>query len=377
MKKNNFLYSFFSIVIAVAVGVLAAYITMKIKEQTSYAVDISALIVSFIALVISIVTYFSIDKVNNITSMNGNVFENQNYSVATAELVEEFKDCKDVKAFSEKLLFEVSHPHNGNPIGKTASIIEFTDLLQNFIDHIIWFAYIEHSAEMEQKMDSIVVCLKKDLDKYLRLSNGIQYLINENFKLIKYVLLYQKSTWDDSYDENMENIRGRMLSNPVSQIVYYDYYGLCRRKQAKKIIEGGIAELPKDKLSAEYMLAVYNHEFKEDVVSRILFFLNQAIQCFDRATGLADEDILWKGYISYNRVRTEIQRVLITREIDGAKINEIESDLRNALKARQNVCILYGDGNNYLADQFHKEYKYTEILLNEFVIFERNIHIEN
>lgn len=42
MKKNNVVYSIVSIAMAVALGIIAANITIKIREQTSYAVDISA-----------------------------------------------------------------------------------------------------------------------------------------------------------------------------------------------------------------------------------------------------------------------------------------------------------------------------------------------
>lgn len=173
---------------------------------------ISALIVSFIALVISIVTYFSIDKVNDITSMSGNVLENSTYSVATSELVNEFNGCNNDKDFTKELLDSVSHPKNGNPIGKTKSIIEFADLIQNFIDHLIWFAYIDDEPDTYKKKEEIVKDLEKNLEKYEKLSNGIQYLLKENLKLIQYVLLYKDSTRNNTYERNMENIRGRMVT---------------------------------------------------------------------------------------------------------------------------------------------------------------------
>ena len=313
MKKNNIAYSIFSIATAVALGIIAANITIKIREQTSYAVDISALIVSFIALVISIVTYFSIDKVNNITSMSGNVLENSTYSVATSELVNEFNGCNNDKDFTKELLDSVSHPKNGNPIGKTKSIIEFADLIQNFIDHLIWFAYIDDEPGTYKRKEKIVKDLEKNLEKYEKLSNGIQYLLKENLKLIQYVLLYQDSTRKDTYEHDMENIRGRMMTNPVSQIVYYDYYGLCRRRQAKEIMKSGLPEYDKNEFSANNMLAILKHDYKKDETEKIIFFLDQAMKWFDKADKLTDDDILWKAYISYNKVRTKIQRLLILK----------------------------------------------------------------
>lgn len=373
MKKNNVVYSIVSIAMAVALGIIAANITIKIREQTSYAVDISALIVSFIALVISIVTYFSIDKVNNITSMSGNVLENSTYSVATSELVNEFNGCNNDKDFTKELLDSVSHPKNGNPIGKTKSIIEFADLIQNFIDHLIWFAYIDDEPDTYKKKEEIVKDLEKNLEKYEQLSNGIQYLLKENLKLIQYVLLYQDSTRNNTYERNMENIRGRMMTNPVSQIVYYDYYGLCRRRQAKRIMRSGLPEYDDDEFSANNMIAILKHDYKKDETEKIIFFLDQAMKWFNKADKLTDDDILWKSYISYNKVRTKIQRLLILKDTSDQSMTVIKQDLKCALDARMAVCILYGEEDNYLSQKFSGEYKYTEELFNNFIIVEDTV----
>lgn len=368
--------------LAIIAGMALAYVSMRIRDWSSYATDLSALVVSLIALVISIVTFFSIDRVNSITSMEGNVLENEDYTVATAELVHEYDQCIDEHDFTRQLLNNVSYPDfSGRSVRrkqrhhwkrracmKTRSVMEFTDLIQNFIDHLIWFAYIDKEPETAERKQAIVNSMKKSLLKYEHLSNGIQYQIEENFKLIDYILLYQDKRRKDDYDYSMENIRGRMLKNPISLILYYDYFGLSRRRHAKAIIDSCLHKESNGKIkefTAEHMSAIWNCYYSETEVEEIRFYLQDAKKCFLTAMEKANEDVLWKGYISYNVVRTDIQAMLIGKDSSPGTIDRLREELDDTLRARKDVCILYG-GDSYLTQQFRKETERAETLREEF-----------
>lgn len=113
------------------------------KEPTDiipdFFISISSLVISFIALIIALITYFSIDSVNNVTSMEGNVLENPNYTIAYSEMIKSFSNCKVKSEFEKKLLEKVCPAFNN----KTLTCIQFADFIQNVIDHIIWFAYVD------------------------------------------------------------------------------------------------------------------------------------------------------------------------------------------------------------------------------------------
>ena len=53
----------------------------------TYVISFISFVVSTVALAVALRTYFSIDAVNSITSMEGNVLQNEKYSVSYPELI--------------------------------------------------------------------------------------------------------------------------------------------------------------------------------------------------------------------------------------------------------------------------------------------------
>jgi len=138
-------------------------------------------------------------------------------------------------------------------------------------------------------------------------------------------------------------------------------------------MRSGLPECNDDEFSANNMIAILKHDYKKDETEKIIFFLDQAMKWFNKADKLTDDDILWKSYISYNKVRTKIQRLLILKDTSDQSMTVIKQDLKCALDARMAVCILYGEEDNYLSQKFSGEYKYTEKLFNNFMIVEDTV----
>lgn len=120
-----------------ALGIIVTKLLLDSSDATRVVpwaentILITSFVISFVAFVFSMITYFSIDAVNSMTAMDGNVLENENYSIAYEEMIDEFMDEVNQKGFSDRLLRIVKCPR------KTKSCIDFADYLQRMLDHII------------------------------------------------------------------------------------------------------------------------------------------------------------------------------------------------------------------------------------------------
>lgn len=86
-----------------AIGVTSFFDGMDAVVQ---GIDsMATLVISFLALSISIITFLSIDAVSQISAMEGNVLENPNYSMSSGQLIHEYKNIETQSDFSY-LLFQ-------------------------------------------------------------------------------------------------------------------------------------------------------------------------------------------------------------------------------------------------------------------------------
>ena len=323
-----------------------------------YLITITSLVISVIALVIAMITYFSIDSVNSVTAMEGNVLENPQYTIAYFEMVMQFSKCKNQKEFMDLLLDIINHKYGY----KTSTCIQFADWLQTIIDHLIWFAYVDfNDKEFTDKCERLVSNLEKDCLRYNSLSNGIQYLINENVKLIKYVLIYQKSrNLEQNQICHLENIRGKMILNPISQIVYYDYLGLDYRRKANKILQK--CGNDEKEFTYNYMNDVLDYKYTEEDIRHIYILLNRAKECFNDAGRLAETDVLWEGYIKYNEVRLRVMEYLLQH----TNKEDILIGIKDVINIREAICFLFNEPNAFLSKKFKEEYDMAVSLYENF-----------
>lgn len=345
-------------------GVLATLLLLDSNDSTQIVpwaeniILITSFVISFVAFVFSMVTYFSIDAVKNVTAMDGNVLENENYSIAYKEMIDKFMKEADPKAFSKKLLKEVRCPR------KTKSCIVFADYLQNILDHIILFAYVDfNDDEIKKECDKLIKIIRKEARYYKRLSNGIKYQLDENIKLIAYIIDYQKARNKKQDWEflKFENIRGNMLKNPISKILYYDYLGLDYRGKAEKILSK--CGYVKEAFESESMCTIMEFVYSEDDMKHINCLIERADICFMKAQELAKENILWEGYISYNKARIEIMKYLIGK---GETKEYILAELDRIISVRENVEYLFSRTDAYLNIEFKKEVDIVKMLKENF-----------
>ena len=368
MKKPLYL-AFIVSVLIFSLGILATILVYESGDSKSLVpwvengVLIISFVISFVAFIISMSTYFAIDVLGSITAMDGNVLDNEEYSVAYEEMISYFKNCKDEDSFYESLMNKIEFAR------KTKSCIVFADYLQNILDHIILFAYVDFKNEnKKRRIDKLINKISKEAKRYSKLSNGVKYQLEENVKLISYILDYQKirSGKADNNICKLENIRGTMLKNPISKILYYDYLGLDYRRKAADLIKGSLTNSCKEEFTAKNMLQIkelFFYDKRNETKKKVLYLLERAEYCFLRAQEIGKDNILWDGYISYNVARVDIMKYLVG---EGKSTDYIYEELENVIQTREKVAFLFDLDNSYLKEMFSKEIQITKNLEGEF-----------
>lgn len=358
MSKKSSIVTVF-IIIAIVIVTSITVILYKsnffdsINAITTFSIQIVSLGLSITALVIAVVTYSSIDSVNMISTMEGNVLENENYTIAYSELVLNYASCKDIRSLQDKLFED-----NINNIKyKSKTCIQFSDNLQNIIDSILWFAYTDvRSSECQSKAKELTELLDKKFLEFDRITNGNQYLLMESIKLIKYVLYYQgnRDTSDFNPKFDLINIRGKLLRNPISKIIYLDYLGLSYNAKAIALVKD-ICRLNGQVFLPENIKKIYDTDFK-DKYEHINLYLQRAHKAFAMARELSEDEVLWEGYIKYNLARVLLMKALVNK----SSFEEWELLIAETIEARHRVAVLFGDlikdgENSYLINSFEKE----------------------
>lgn len=352
------------ILLLLGMGILCYILTILIlgddavKLFADNFIAITSLAISLVALVITLITYIAIDSVNEVTSMEGNVLENPNYTISSGKLIDDFKGAKDEIKFSELLMNKLDKETKNNK-----SCIELADSIQAVVDHLIWFAYTDSSNEFVKKMSKdIIERIDKSYEKFSKVSNAVKYAFHENLELIKYVMKYQKSAKESTEYKSCElvNIKGKMIQNPISKIVYYDYLGLDYRRSAAQCLNALVPGEKAKEFSLENMRKLKENAKSQDL-TKAKFLLEEAKEAFEKAVEYAEGDILWDGYVSYNLARVSVMYYLIEPEkYDKQKVLE---DIEKAVYARKKVLNIYDVGNGYICNRLKDELARAEVLL--------------
>lgn len=330
---------------------------------------ISSFIIDLVAFIVSLYVFFSIDAVNEVTSMEGNVLEDADYSLAYASETRAFAQCRTQDEFAEVLFGKLEAAKR-----KTKSCIDYADNLQLVIDKIIWFAYID-VQKCQTQWDSLCEALDAERQKYVKLSSQLRYLLGENMKLIRQVNICQealKAASEGNADYTrpaLDDIRGGMLGNPITRIVYYDYLGLQYMLYAQAIINEHIEGGHRD-FSEGYLLAIREANragaYAPEVLVDIDVLVSKAIGCFEAANDLSRGNMLWESYISFNLARMYVlhhcvfcgDRGATNYQTEALSAGEVMGLIDATVEARQKLLALYrctmmdGQKENYLLEKF-------------------------
>lgn len=341
------------LIILVFIFLSGIYIGIEFKlddSETTNIFNATAFIISTVALMFTMVTYFSIDSMDKKNRMENNILQAQNYKAPYQRIFDYLNVSEN--EYRKNLIKSIKKP-------RIASCMQFADWIQTIMDHIVFFAYCDFDSDEREKLKK---SLDKEKGKYEGIGSEVKIILNENISLIKYVLDYQKRDKDNS-NRHIEDVRGEMLGNPVAKIVYYDYLGLDYLHMAGDIMNKKVG---KHKVFSEDYFKSWrqNNTFKEK--EKCLSILDEANKYFESAIRLTQDDLMWDGYIKYNLVRVNIMRfLLLNNKAKKIAYGNILKSLNTTILARKKVCHLFSE-SGYLYDQFQKELQMVIDLKSNF-----------
>ncbi|UXH43230.1 hypothetical protein N5C46_16240 [Rossellomorea vietnamensis] len=347
MKTSRLPYHYISIVI---VAVISVYVCLKVypikntADLVLFVTTVGSLVVSFSAFIFAMKTYLSIDSVNVITQMEGNVLENENYVTSFTSLLKQY-DMEDPDQVGEEIFKNLEKKFTKQ--SKTA--IEFASSLQYFIDIIVFFPYLFNSKDDTYRskniirMGKLVKLIEKRKNALVSISTGNLILIEETVKLIRAIINYQKLVDErDIVDSTLLEVKGTMLKNSVTQTVYYNYLGLYYYRKANHVLRRTISLDSMDVFSIEGLKRIHQHIslFSDDERELIQIYLQEAKTCFHKAMDVSEKDIMWEGFILYNEAKSTYLLQLLQGNHEG---QNWEAMMNQALTARKRITIFLHD----------------------------------
>ena len=300
-------------------------------------VSVSDIAIAAFALAFAVKTYFSIDGVGKIASMDGNLLENEAYTCPLGKLITE-NDADNQSEIACKIERRLSKDSK-----KANSALKVADFLQDFIDILILFPVLDgmqkqdgekepQTSLLKGKIEKIISDTEKKVEGFRSVSGGNIILLTETVKLLKEVFVFQQS--NNKTKNGIFAIRGGVLKNPVSKIVYHDYLGL-------EYYVKGIKKLKHEKTQDldeclnfvalhnvyEAALSLKENGEKADLDLAIEYFENAKTE-FKHALELSKADLLWLGFLSFNAARAQFILFLLGGSEDDG-ISEFDACLKH------------------------------------------------
>ena len=367
--KNKFKVTILSIVaLIIFTGPILTYLSLQYGEMNTidFMVSITSISIAFIALIVALSTYFSIDSVNNLTKMEGNVLENEDYTISIAEIVNKY-DQKTAEEAADAVFTDLEtkfSKKNSNTAVKVAKN------LQSFIDVIIIFPSLfdtknrYHEKNME-RMKRLLDQMDNRIDNLLSVSVGNLTLIEETQKLIKAIVYYQKfaKTKDLKPAADLLEVKGSIVKNSVTRTVYYNYLGLfCLKKVFSELqYELDLEDYNLNEISTIEIIVGKRNELNDRSIELLSIYLAEAEESFKQALKNSNNDFIWQAFVTYNQARVLFwKQLLLNSDDEKAWVTSMDK----AIYARKRLNLFSDDilegEDTYIKGHF----KYQEYLAN-------------
>ena len=374
--------------LTIAVVLLAVVICLRIfeldvfqpdgavGELIPFIVSVISLLIAFLAFSISVKTYTSIDSVNSMTMMDGNVMENENYKTNIVLLLREFEEpVSDDSAAKRFRLFAKDEKESMKSVkrymsrvqslveGDFTSGVRFADNIQKLMDYIVVLPYFTNSADKDirkfaqERAGQLNARLKAEVESYANLSEGSTVLLQENVRLLDEILKLQtKRTDGEKIDKvRITGVRGSMMRNPVSRTLYYDYAGLYYYNMALETMAESLGSTRKDMFTVAMIgLASTPCNLSDVAKHKTLMYLDLALSEFDKAIDVIGDDLMWKSMIYYNIARATFYKMTVS----GVASPDWERYIDDAIRFRTDLNYIIADAVNsdtYLVSAFKDE----------------------
>lgn len=316
-----------AIVIICSAGVGAL---MKADGSNELMIAVVSLGVALIALYISLRTFYSIDEVNAISRMDGNVMENSRYRPNILRAVFRFPQIGFIDT-SEALisyLEELFHDKNKQSGAHLAdSVQEVADMLV-LVPFFIQTSDQQTSAIHLTRVSKLLKTIKYRVENFKEISDGSCKLLEETVCLIDSVFAYQKMTATGKSDPSkLLEIRGSIFINPVTIILYNNYLGLYFLQRATSILCGH-----QSGLSLRQMIESVKNGSSDDK-SMALVYANKASDVFSRAKENIGDDMIWMAFVCFNIARAEYMKQLINESFGNTSNNDWEPCINESIRS--------------------------------------------
>lgn len=324
MRKNKIrLNIFFALILVICFGALST--VFQPDNGNNFIIAATSLGVALLALYISLRTFYSIDEVNAISRMDGNVMENPRYRpniLRTVFLFPQIGFVETSKAYMTYLngLFQKKNQQSGAHLAD--SVQETADLLV-LVPYFIKTYDVEESAVQLESVTALLTSIKNKVNNFKEISDGSCKLLEETVRLIEAVVAYQ--SWDVSNQSDptkLLELRGSIFINPVTCILYHDYLGLYFLRKARTVM----CKQMKSPTLREMIECA--KECADDEKSMALVYLNKASESFKRAKENVGDDMIWTGYICFNIARVEYLKKII-KESYGEVVDNVWEEYIN------------------------------------------------
>ena len=322
-KIKIWLNIFFALILVICFGALST--VFQPDNGNNFIIAATSLGVALLALYISLRTFYSIDEVNAISRMDGNVMENPRYRPNILRAVFLFPQIGFVetsKAYMNYLngLFQKKNQQSGAHLAD--SVQETADLLV-LVPYFIKTYDVEESAVQLESVTALLISIKNKVNNFKEISDGSCKLLEETVRLIEAVVAYQ--SWDVSNQSDptkLLELRGSIFINPVTCILYHDYLGLYFLRKARTVM----CKQMKSPTLREMIECA--KDCADDEKSMALVYLNKASESFKRAKENVGDDMIWTGYICFNIARVEYQKKII-KESYGEVVDNVWEEYMN------------------------------------------------
>ena len=312
----------FAIVLICSAGLGTA---MTADSSNELMVAVVSLGVALIALYISLRTFYSIDEVNAISRMDGNVMENPRYHPNILRAVfrfpqSDFKEACDALVDYMDGVFDNKNKQSG---------AHLADNVQEVADLLVLIPYFikGESAIQRDQVSFLLKKIRSQVDSFKEISDGSCKLLEETVNLIEAVFAYQKMTNKDESDPSkLLEIRGSIFINPVTSVLYYDYLGLYFLRRAISILSNKISPSLKEIIES-------TGECTADKKSMALAYCKKASESFKHAKESVGGDMIWTGYIYFNLARAVYLQHFLGMSFGEAQNNEWESYINESIRS--------------------------------------------
>lgn len=342
---------FIVILLSVFVIVFSSVVFIKTAKEDhntldnliTFVVTILSVVIALLAYHISVKTYVSIDAVNAISRMDGNVMENENYRTSLLSVMRRF-NSKSKEEICDSLLGYLEEQFDEDCINSGARL---ADSVQRMIDIIVLFSFVIErkrakgpaSAEI-RRIEALIETIEERVDDFEQLSEGSCILLRESVKLLKAV--YEHQCYEAGYHPSdgsvtLMDVRGVMLKNAISRTIYFNYMGLFFMSKSMNTISKCIAGDAADVFSIDVAPKLLNLPSSPNR-SLAVIYLEEALRNFTNAVEPIRDELMWNAFIQYNKARAEYLLSML-----GAGSYDWECTLKTAIDYRSKLVAVLDD----------------------------------